>query len=660
MKQILYSLSFVFLSLGFAASAQKQQLKDANEKFRELAYIDAQRIYLELTNTGYESSELFAKLGDTYYFNNDYKRANAWYAKLFTDVLKEHISSSYYFRYAQTLKSIGAYDQAAAVMKDYDAFKASDAPSSLYVTQPDYLELIEMNSGRFEIVNDAINTQNQDFGASYYRGTGKVVFASSKDTASLVRRTHKWNGRVFLDLFVADANPETGALSNAKKLEGINTKFHESNAVFSKDGNTVYFTRNNYVNREYKKGDDGLNKLKIFRATKNRDKGNWSNIAELSINSDDFSTAHPALNPAENRLYFASDRPGSIEGVSGDRVSDIWFVDLLNDGALGEPVNLKAINTAGNELFPFICANGDLYYSSNGQLGLGGLDIFKVTMGADQMPSKPINVGKPVNGQFDDFAFVMDDSSKLGYFSSNRPEGKGLDDIYRFKELLPLDCTILLKGLVINETTKKPLSGAIVAIVNENGEVIEEILTGDDARYEASLDCNTTYAIRGDKEEYATVEEMLETPVDTSIVEVTLALKRSTNDRLKDVKVGDNLKDVLELNPIYFDFDRSNIRYDAALELQKILIFMRASPSSAIEICSHTDSRAPDLYNMALSDRRAKSTRAYLIKKGISPSRLTAKGYGELHLTNVCLNGVPCTEEQHQLNRRSEFIVAKM
>jgi len=660
MKHILYSLSFIFLSIGLNASAQKGQLRDSNEKFQDLAYIDAQSIYLELVNNGYESSELFAKLGDTYYFNNDYKNANVWYARLFNNSFKADTSSSYYFRYAQTLKSIGDYDQAAKVMKDYDRFKASDAPPSLYAMQPNYLDLIEMNSGRFEVVNDAINTKNQDFGTSYYLGTGKVVFASSKDTSSLVRRTHKWNERVFLDLFVADANPETGALSNATKIEDINTKFHESNAVFSKDGKTVYFTRNNYFNKKYKKGDDDLNKLKIFRATKNGDNGNWSNIEELSFNSDNFSTAHPALNPAENRLYFASDRPGSIEDTSGGRVSDIWFVDLLSDGALGEPVNLKAINTAGNELFPFVSANGDLYYSSNGQLGLGGLDIFKVTMDADQVPGKPVNVGKPVNGQYDDFAFVMDDSSKLGYFSSNRPEGKGLDDIYRFKELSPLDCTILLKGVVINETTKKPLSGAVVTIVNENNEVIEEIFTGDDARYEATLDCNTTYAVRGNKEGYATVEEIVETPSITSVIEAPLAVKRSIDDRLKDVKPGDDLNEVLELNPIYFDFDKSNIRYDAEFELQKVLSFMKARPSSVIDIRSHTDSRAPDLYNMALSDRRAKSTRQYLIEKGISASRLTAKGYGEFQLTNECSNGIACTEEQHQLNRRSEFIVIKM
>lgn len=659
MKQVLYSLTFIFLSIGFTAMAQKAQLKTSNKDYQDLAYIDAQDIYLELVKNGYESAEILSKLGDTYYFNNEYVKANEWYTKLFEKSIASDIAAPYYFRHAQTLSSVGSYEKAATMMRAYDKLKSNDAVASLYSAQPDYLELIEINSGRFEVINDDINTESQDFGTSYYMGTGKVVFASSKDTASLVKRTHKWNERVFLDLYVAEADAQSGALSNARKLDDINTKFHESNAVFSKDGNTVYFTRNNYYKKQYKKASDDINKLKIFRATKSGENEKWGNIEELSINSDEFSTAHPALNPAEDRLYFASDRPGSVENATGQRLSDIWYVDIKN-GELGEPVNLKSINTAGNELFPFISANGDLYFSSNGQLGLGGLDVFVASMDTKQMLGKPVNVGKPVNSQFDDFAFIMNDSIKRGYFSSNRTEGKGLDDIYRFKETKPLDCGIIIKGVVTNEKTKRPLSGAIVTIFNDKNEVVNEIFTGDDAAYTVMLDCNSKYSIRGEKEGFGDVEKIVDTPGASSVMEAPLSLNQSINDRLNDVKVGDDLNNVLELNPIYFDFDKSNIRYDAEIELQKVLAFMKARPNSVIDIRSHTDSRAPDLYNMGLSDRRARSTRAYLIEKGIVASRLTARGYGEFQLINECSNGVECTEEQHQLNRRSEFIVIKM
>lgn len=646
---------------GIFSYGQKDLIKESNNDFKRLAYIDAQQMYLEVVNNGFESRELFSKLGDTYYFNNDYVNAHKWYEKLF-NFNKELIEKEYFFRYAQSLKAVGEYDKASAIMKESVALKGSSDNSDRYLKEPNYLELIEMQSGRFEVVNCDINTKAQDFGTAYYKDKFTVVFASSRDTTSLVKRRHKWNERVFLNLYQADAADSTGALSNVKPLSGnLNTKFHESNAVYTKDGNTVYFTRNNYYKGKYKKSTDDINKLKIFRARRSSEKEEWQNMEELNINGDEFSTAHPALNAAEDKLYFASDRDGSMIGPDGERLSDIWVVDIDESGNLGTPMNLEGINTAGNELFPFVSENGNLYFSSTGLLGLGGLDVFVSTLDNAGIPETPVNVGKPLNGPYDDFAFIVDDRNKMGYFSSNRPEGKGLDDIYRFKETKPLQCKVFIEGVVTQEGTGMIIPNAVVTLIDSDNNIVKEITTGDDAAYKFLADCDHTYRIRGEKEGYTVAEDVVTTPGVSGTIQAPLEVEKgeTIDDKLTNVKVGDDLNDILDLNPIYFDFDKSNIRYDAEIELQKVLAFMRAYPTSEIDIRSHTDSRAPDLYNMKLSDRRAKSTRGYLIEKGIAASRLTAAGYGEFQLTNECSNGVDCTEEQHQLNRRSEFIVMK-
>ncbi|PPK93546.1 WD40 repeat protein [Nonlabens xylanidelens] len=661
---MLKKLSILIILFAFSfGHAQKGKLDKGNEKFKSLAFIEAQKMYLEIVNNGYESVELFQKLGDTYYFNNDYKNAHKWYSKLF-EYNQDTISKEYYFRYIQSLKAVGDYTKANDLLAKYRRINGDDNYIKEYANDVNYLELIELQSYRFSIVNEPINTKRQDFGTAYYRGTNKVVFASAKDSSSLVSRRHKWNDRQFLDLYEADMDSLTGELSNVTKFgnggnEKLNTKFHESNAVFTKDGQTVYYSSNNYFNKNFKKSSDDVNKLKIFRAQKTSD--GWGDIIELKINSDEFSTAHPALNIDESRLYFASDRPGSKVGLQGRVLSDIWYVDLNEDDELSEPVNVASINTAGNELFPFISDNGDLYFSSTGHMGLGGLDIFVTPLNKTYNKEKVTvtNIGKPVNGQHDDFSFIINDSTQMGYFSSNRPEGKGLDDIYRFVQNNPLVCKDIIQGVVTNEKTGLLMPDTQVNLLDADNKVIESVVVGKDAAYKFSVNCSSDYSIRALKEGYSPAEANTTTPNTVATIDLPLQISKSIDDRLKDVKEGDDLNDILDINMIYFDFDKHNIRPDAELELQKVLRYMKAYPTVSINIRSHTDSRAPDGYNIKLSDRRAKSTRAYLIMKGISADRLTARGYGEFQLVNECANGVECTEEQHQLNRRSEFIVTK-
>ncbi len=659
MNNKLLLLLIVLLTSG-SVFAQKRGMKSSNEDYSKLAYIDAQKMYLNIAEKGYADMELFQNLADTYYYNNDYTNANKWYAKVFEYDLHD-ISKEYFFKYIQTLKSVKDYDRADEIVEEYVKVKGDDQFIQNYTKNRNYLDQIDAQSGRFEIKRLNMNSKAQDFGVGIYDGGKKAVFASSNDSSSMVKYVHKWSDRSFLNLYSADVDPSTGEFLNMENFSGnINTKFHESNAVFTKDNKTVYFTRNNFFKKRFKKSSDDINKLKIFRATREGEGDEWSNVEELSINGEEFSTAHPALSPNEDRLYFASDRPGGKKGLFDTKASsDIWYVTLDGSGGLGTPVNVKEVNTPGNELFPFMSSNGDLYFSSNGHQGLGGLDVFVSQATNGELTKDVINLGKPVNGTQDDFAFVLNQEKLTGYFSSNRLSGKGLDDIYYFKQTKPLSCVVDINGVVTDEKTGDLMPQSTVSLLDADNKVVDQMVVGDDAAYSFKLECGSNYSIKAEKDGFSVAEEFIQTPNVTTTLEQPLAVAKTIEEKVNEIQIGDNVAEALGLTKIYFDFDKSNIRPDAEVQLQKILAYMNAYPTSEIDIRSHTDSRASDGYNIKLSDRRAKSTRAYLIMKGISPNRLTAAGYGEYQLVNECSNGVECTEEQHDLNRRSEFILTK-
>ena len=640
--------------------AQNRSIKSSNEEFSNLSYIDAQQMYLNIVEKGYSDIELFQNLADTYYYNNDYVNANKWYSKVF-EFDKHDIKKEYFFKYIQTLKSVKDYEKSNEIVEQYIEVKGEDQFIKNYSNNVNYLDQINLQSGRFEIKKLEMNSDAQDFGVALYEGGEKAVFSSSKDTSSVSKYVHKWSNRGFLDLYTADVDAATGEFSNIEKFgdKNINTKFHESNAVFTKDNKTVYFTRNNFYKKKFKTSSDHINKLKIYRATRKGEGDKWGDVEELSINGEGFSTAHPALSPNEDKLYFASDRPDGMIGLDDSKASsDIWYVSLDENGVLGAPVNVKEVNTPGNELFPFMSDNGDLYFSSNGHQGLGGLDVF-VSQSVDGKLSKDIiNVGKPVNGTQDDFAFVLNQEKQLGYFSSNRLSGKGLDDIYFFKQTKDLPGLIEINGVVTNQETGELLPEAKVSLVDSENKVLKTMVVGDDALYKFKLEFDKNYSIRAEKADFSTVEKFVQTSSETSVMEQPIAISPTMESKIANLKVGVDLAKIFDI-VIYFDYNKANIRSDAQVQLQKLVEYMNKYPSTVVDIKSHTDSRGRDSYNLKLSDRRAKSTRAYLISQGISPYRLTAAGYGESQLLNECSNGVKCSKEQHQLNRRSEFILMK-
>ncbi len=636
LQKALFS-SLVLFSFCTILSAQERELAKGEKKFNQYAFVDSQKIFLKVAEEGYESADLFGKLADSYYYNADYDDAAKWYGKL-VEKFPQDVAPNHYFRYAQALRAVENYDASKEMIGKYQELAQTQGED--YYNSGSISELKASNTmGTFEIerVNGSA-TGYSDFAPAYYGE--KLLFSSTRDTGTLTTRVHSWNNQPFLDLYVGSIGDD-GQLGAISKLAGsVNTEFHESTAVVSPDGNTLYFTRNNFTNDNYRTDRTNTNKLKLYKATKSTD-GSFGNIEELPFNSDSFSTAHPAITPDGKTLYFSSDR----EGTLGE--SDLWKVEITPEG-YGEVQNLgSAINTPGRDTFPFVDANGKLYFSTDGRGGLGGLDVYVFDMEKNTI----LNMGEPVNSPKDDFTFIYDADSYTGYFASNRANDPLDDDIYHFVRAA---CESVLIVQVIDKNTREPLVGAQVGIRDIENELIVSGLAKDpDAKFNFdNPDCGADYFARAEMEGYATAEKNITIPEESSEVNLVIELEPSIVDIPPVFDLGKLI------NPIYFDFDKSYIRPDAAVELAKIIEIMKEYPQLRIDVRSYTDSRGNDAYNMALSERRNKSTINYIVEEGgISRDRLTGRGYGETQLLNECSNGVPCTEEQHQLNRRSEFIV---
>jgi outer membrane protein OmpA-like peptidoglycan-associated protein/tetratricopeptide (TPR) repeat protein len=640
-----YCCLYIFCLLFFnQVFGQKSYLKKANKEYDKYAYVDAIATYEKVVKKGYKNPIMLQRLGDAYYFNAQFKEAGQWYKELFS-IQPKASNPEYYYRYAQCLKSAEDYAQATIYLDKFYQAKGDDFRAVSHKFSEDYLDEIEQNSGRFDIKPaTTLNSEYSDYGTTIYKD--KLIFASTRKTSVFSSRTQKWTNQPFSVLYAAKINGDS--LEEPKNFSSqLDSKFNEATPVFTKDGKTVYFTRNNYL-RKRGKSKDGTTNLKIYRATL-RD-GKWGNIIELPFNSDQYNVAHPALSPDEKTLYFVSDMPGSIGN------SDIWKVAIKKNKTFGKPENLgETINTQGKETFPFISSDNELYFSSDGHPGLGGLDVF-VSKITEKGLEKPRNIGKPINTPMDDFGFYMSDNHS-GFFSSNREGGLGYDDIYKFKEISkPASvCEQLLTGVITDIDTTLPLEGVLVELFNADDVLLVQYITDNQGKYifEKEISCENVYRVRVSLENFSTDENSIKIPEASGESILNLSLKRTRTI----LAPGTDLRHVLGIPDIYFDLDKWNIRPDAEIELQKILSVMLEYPNLVLDIRSHTDSRASHAYNEKLSDRRAKSTREWLVKSGIASHRVTAKGYGETQLVNHCTDGVECTEEEHQQNRRSEFIV---
>jgi outer membrane protein OmpA-like peptidoglycan-associated protein/tetratricopeptide (TPR) repeat protein len=631
----------ILSTLTFNVSGQKNTEKSADKKYDQYAYINAIKTYERIAAKGYKSEEMFQKLGNSYYFNAELEKAAKWYHELFS--MTQEVDPEYYYRYAQTLKATGQYAKADEMLLKFSQKSGNDSRAKLFIQNRDYLDEIKANSGRYKIQDAGINTKYSEYGGAFYGN--KLVFTSARDTGFLFQRKHKWSNQYFTKIYSSEMTSDSTLGTPKMFAKNIKIPFHEASPVFTKDGQTMYFTQNNYLKGKKGKNSEKVTLLKIYKA-KLIDK-EWSNVEELPFDSDNYSVAHPALSQDEKTLYFASDMPGTLGQ------SDIFKCKIDEDGSFGIPENLGTkINTEGRETFPFVSENNELYFASDGHPGLGGLDIFysKIENGVF---SKVKNIGETANSPNDDFSFVINTKTKRGFLTSNREGGKGSDDIYQFFETRQLNCEQKLSGLVTDLETGAIIINAKMSLFNNTFKVIKTSTSDKNGYFYFDVDCDTNYYIRAEQTDYNTVEKRIEIPNNTGKTEVSIQLEKN----IKEVKNGDDLAKTFGIKIIYFDLDKSNIREDAALELEKILDVLLENPTIKINIRSHTDSRASFEYNDQLSEKRAQSTMAWLVNNGIVASRLTAKGYGERELVNKCADNVSCTEEEHQANRRSEFII---
>ena len=534
-------------------------------------------------------------------------------------------------------------------------------------------------SGKYSIKNLEINTAKSDFGPSFL-GENKLIFASPKTGFNIIRDVWEPNGERFLDLYEGTIT-ESGNIIDKVRLQGeVNSRYHEAEAVFTKDGKTVYFTRNNYYKKRLGIDNIGYVNLAMFKATVNA-KGEWINIIPMPFNNVEYSVGHPALSEDEKTLYFGSDMPGTM----GE--TDIFKVEV-NQSGFGIPVNLGPnVNTTSKDWYPFVDDNV-LYFTSDRYGGKGGSDIYAAKL--EGFNTKPVILNAPINTSSDDFALVINSETRKGYFSSNRAEGKGSDDIYSFIEEEPVTfkCHQIVKGEVRDRNTTVLLPGAEVVLNDKEGKVLATFLTKDDGTFLFEISCETEYELIGKKFEYTPQSKAFTTSNEADIeLNMKILLGKGeidfiadgqqdvnqTEDEGEDIK-PEGLPDVLpdeivrarastyivNIDPIYFEFDSSYLNKEAKTELQKVVDLMNKYPKMIIESASHTDSQGPTGYNMWLSDRRAKRTVDYILEKGIDPRRITGKGYGETQLINQCFKGVECTDAQHAKNRRTEFVIIRM
>ena len=628
------------------AIAQKSNLIKADEKYDKYAYIDAVAVYEKVAEKGYKDEKMFQRLGNAYYFNGELTKAAKWYTQLFA--INNVQESEYLYRYAQCLKAEGNYDKADKMLEEFNKKVSTDRRGILFEKNKNYLEVIKANSNRFEIADAGINSVLSDYGSTIFND--KLVFASARDTGGVAKKTFKWTNGSFTNLYSAVLMPDGSVGKPERFQKNINSKFNESTPVFTQDGKTMYFTRNNFLDGKRRSDEKRVTLLKLYKAT--LVDGKWQNITELPFNSDQFSVAHPALSTDGKTLYFASDMPGSFGQ------SDLFKVSINEDGTFGKPENLGSeINTEGRETFPYISGDNELFFASDGRPGLGGLDIFVSKINSDLNFEEVQNVGEPINTKQDDFAFIINSKTRNGFFSSNREKGHGFDDIYRFKEIKKLICKQELTGIVSDLGTGEILADSKVVLFDEQFKSIAEVLSDSKGSYTFSdVNCGKKYYVRASKVDYETKE----IPITINKLSGNTSLPIQLEKRIKPIAVGTDLAKVLEIPIIYFDLDKATIKKESAFQLEKIVEILNQYPDLKLDIRSHTDSRQTAKYNEILSDKRAKSTIKWLVEKGIDPSRLTGKGYGETQLVNQCADGVKCSEEEHQLNRRSEFIITNI
>lgn len=620
MRNLYVTLSFVMVS-GIL-SAQNQYTKTADKLFNRYEYVDAAKEYLKLAEGSKADSYIYKQLAESYYNVFNTKEAVKWYAK----VVEQKQDAETYYKYAQMLKAEGNFKEADKQMQQFAQLAPNDQRAKTFVSNPNYLPELKGQAKLYDIAKSDISSDKTDFGA-VLTNDNNVYFASARNTS---KRSSNFNEEPYLDIYRATYNAN-GTISDAVAVDNLNTRWHDGPASITNDGNTMYYGSESFNEKEFTKDkakNSKFGKIYLYKATKEGDK--WANSKPLPFNNKEYDVRNPSISKDGKTLYFSSNMPGGFGG------EDIWKVSVNGD-EYGTPENLGAkVNTEANESFPFITDDNILFFSSNGKQGFGGLDVFKIDLNKG---SEAMNVGEPVNTSKDDFAFTYNATKKVGFFSSNRD---GNDDIFKADPVCNVQALVRVKDV----KTGKVIEGATVLLVDEKQKTVSNQTTALNGETLTGVLCNTAYSAQVSKQGYESgVFEVAKAENEQVVVEALLT----------PIMPIITEREVI-LQPIYFEFNKSNITAEGAAELDKLVMVMNEYPNMVIFAKSHTDSRGSDKYNMNLSDRRAKSTVQYLISKGIAKDRISGQGFGESEPKVACK---PCTEEQYAQNRRSEFLIVK-
>jgi peptidoglycan-associated lipoprotein len=639
--------SFVFVGLlisiaaiFYACGPSKGSMGAAREAFKKKEYFTAGENYKAVyskTKVKDEKNEACFQTAECYRLVNDMKNAENWYRKA---VKGDPTNTEAVLKLAQSLKANAKYSEAIVELNNYKRKNPSNARVDYEIRGCELALKWKNEKTRYVVENvKALNTKWSDFSPMMYK-KNELYFTSDREKGAS-GKMFGWTGNGYTDIYKvvykADKkNPnsikyEIPALVD-KDL--VNTPYNDGAVCFDAKGGTMYFTQCN--------GKDGKGaNCRIFSSAATGT--TWGEPQVLSFSNDSITCGHPCLNKAGDVLFFSSDMPGGFGG------KDIWYVTYSKRGKTwGDPINLgETINTDGDDMYPFVADDGTLYFSSNGHVGLGGVDIY-YSKGENTDWSEPVNMKSPINSSGDDFAMTLAKDKESGYYSSNREGGRGQDDIYRFY-MTPLVYT--LSGVVRDSITKELLPNAFISITNstDTGKLV--IKTDAAGAYKITLKAKTDYEL------FAAKPDFYDSKIET---QTTRGLEYSTDLIQNFTLLEFDFTTVFTLEGIYYDLDKANIRQDAAMILDTMVQLLNKYPKIRIELGSHTDCRADSAYNQDLSQRRADSAVAFISKKGIDIERMVAKGYGETALVNDCgCEGAyvkrKCIEEEHQLNRRTTF-----
>jgi len=645
MKVILSLKTILFITLiAFLASCSNGYIKSGDKEFENLSYSKAIKKYEKALNGQPDNTDLKLKLADSHRRLNQSEKAEKYYQQVADSI---ELPTNEKLNFAQVLMKNNRYEDARPYLESYLEENPTDQLARDLLASTNSIDELKEDTSAYILTDLPLDFTVSMFGPTIYKDG--IVFAGETEITSAAS-TNPWTGYSFLDMFYVkkDANGNWDIAENFS--QELNGRFHDGPATFNKDETMIIYTRSAMRN-EKKRLVNEENENQFYLYTSTLKDGEWSEPEELPFNNNTYSVGHPSLSEDGKTLYFSSDMPG------GYGESDIY--KSTYDGTnWSEPINLgKTINTPGKDLFPYIHTDGNLYFSSEGHQNMGGLDVF-VSSNKGGVWSAPINLAYPLNSSRDDFAIAINDNDTTGFVSSNR---SGIDMIYEYAKVPPV---FIVKGIAALKSTSEPIENMAIKLVNITDGDSATIRTKANGRFTFNLLPSKSYKITGSKEGYFTVSKSFETGKRSVEKEVDLLFELDeivTSDpgtgSGTPIGGGATANKTYDIGEVFYDYDKSAIRQDAKPVLNKLVGLLKDNPEISIEIQSHSDSRGTNGYNQNLSNRRAQSVVNYIINAGIDKGRLQSKGFGESQPVNNCVDGVECTEAQHQKNRRTEFIV---